>query len=279
MQFGVTMFATDFSLSPAELARMVEGVGLDSLWLPEHTHMPLNHGQYPGGGPLPKTYSHSVDPFVGLAAAAAVTSTLKLGTGVCLVTEHDPIALAKQVASLDHLSNGRFLFGIGAGWNEPEMRNHGTNPRLRWRVLRERVLAMKAIWTQDEAEYHGDLVNFDKLWSWPKPIQKPHPPIMMGGDGPKATEGVVDYCDEWMPHPERTGRTLTERVNDLQARAAATGRPPLPVTAFGLDGDPKQIESCQAAGARSCVLRLPSSSADEVLPVVKRYGELVKSFR
>ena len=219
------MFATDFSLNPAELARAVEGVGLDSLWLPEHTHMPLNHGQYPSGGPLPKTYSHSLDPFVGLARRRGGHQTLKLGTGVCLVTEHDPITLAKQVASLDHLSSGRFLFGIGAGWNREEMRNHGTNPRLRWRVLRERIQAMKAIWTQDEAEYHGELVDFDPLWSWPKPIQRPHPPIMMGGDGPKAIEGVLDYCDEWMPHPERTDRTLAERIADLQARAAAANRP------------------------------------------------------
>jgi alkanesulfonate monooxygenase SsuD/methylene tetrahydromethanopterin reductase-like flavin-dependent oxidoreductase (luciferase family) len=149
---------------------------------------------------------------------------------------------------------------------------------LRWRVLRERVLAMKAIWTQDEAELHGEQVNFDKLWSWPKPVQKPHPPIMMGGDGPKATEGVLEYCDEWLPHPERTDRTLAERIADLQARAAAVGRQPLPVTAFGADEDPRLLERYQAAGAQACILRLPSGPDEQVLPLVERFGELIKRF-
>ena len=184
MEFGAYMFCTDYSIRPDELAKLLEDRGFESMWVPEHTHIPASRQTpWPGGDDLPKMYWHTYDPFVALTAAAAATTTLKLGTGICLVIERDPIILAKEIASLDRLSNGRFLFGIGGGWNAEEMANHGTAYRTRWRRLREQVLAMKEIWTKDEAEFHGEFVNFDKIWSYPKPLQKPHPPIIMGGDG------------------------------------------------------------------------------------------------
>jgi probable F420-dependent oxidoreductase len=279
MQFGVMIFPTDYSIGAAEMARAAEDLGFESLWFPEHTHIPRDHTPWPGGAELPRHYSHSLDPFVGLAAAAAVTTRLRLGTGICLVIQRDPITLAKEIASLDHLSNGRFLFGIGAGWNREEIQNHGTNPKLRWRVLRERVLAMKEIWTRDEAEYHGEFVNFDPIWSWPKPIQKPHPPILMGGDGPRSVAEMLDYCDGWMPHPDRTDQPFGERVAEANRRAAAARRGPVPITAYGGDPEPRSIESCQAAGAERYVFRLPSSPADELLPLLRRCAEVAGSFR
>ncbi|MDR7532408.1 MAG: LLM class F420-dependent oxidoreductase [Armatimonadota bacterium] len=206
MKFGVIIFPTDYSISPVELGRAAEERGFESIWFPEHTHIPTSRrSPWPGGGELPREYSHSLDPFVALAAVAGVTSQIKLGTGICLVVERDPIILAKEVASLDHLSGGRFLFGIGGGWNLEEMENHGTNPNTRWRLLRERVLAMKRIWTEDAAEYHGRFVNFDPIWSWPKPIQKPHPPVIIGGNGPRTLQRVIEYGDGWMPIGGRIG--------------------------------------------------------------------------
>jgi probable F420-dependent oxidoreductase len=182
MLYGVVMFATHYAIRPDALARATEERGFESLWVPEHTHIPASRkSPWPGGPNLPKEYWHSYDPFVALATAATATTKLKLGTGICLVIERDAITTAKEVASLDHLSGGRFIFGIGGGWNAEEMENHGTPFKKRWRVLRERVLAMKAIWTQEEATYHGEHVSFERIWSYPKPAQKPHPPILMGG--------------------------------------------------------------------------------------------------
>jgi probable F420-dependent oxidoreductase len=185
MKFGVMMFATDYAVRADELARAAEERGFESLWLPEHTHIPASRrSPWPGGPQLPKEYWHTLDPFVALSAAAAVTRTIKLATGICLLIERDTITTAKEVASLDLLSGGRFIFGIGAGWNAEEMENHGTDFKTRWRRMREQIAAMKRIWCDDEAEYHGDFVNFDPIWSWPKPVQKPHPPILLGGRRP-----------------------------------------------------------------------------------------------
>ncbi len=190
MKCALSMFPTEYAIRIDDLARAAEERGFESLWITEHTHIPTSRRTpYPLGGELPKEYSHSIDPFVGLATAAAVTTKLKVGTAICLVVERDPIVLAKEVASLDLLSNGRFLFGVGAGWNAEEMENHGTNPKTRRTLMKERIEAMKAIWTQDEAQYHGRFVNFDPIWSYPKPVQKPHPPILMGGQGSKAMRG------------------------------------------------------------------------------------------
>src|SRR5881227_2821501 len=201
MLIGAAIFATDYAIRPDDLARELEQRGFESLWLPEHTHIPASRrSPYPAGGELPKEYSHTYDPFVALATVADATERIKLATGICLVIERDPITTAKEVASLDRLSEGRFLFGVGAGWNLEEMENHGTDPRRRFSLMRERIEAMKAIWTEDEASHHGELVDFDPIWSWPKPVQKPHPPVLVGGNGERVLERVVAFGDEWMPN-------------------------------------------------------------------------------
>ena len=204
MHTGVLMFATDYSIRIDELARETEARGFESLFVPEHTHIPTSRrSPFAGGAELPKEYWHTLDPFVGLMAAAAVTKNLKVGTGICLIPERDPIVTAKEVASLDLLSGGRFEFGIGGGWNIEEMENHGARYNTRFKLMRERILAMKALWTEEEAEYHGDMVNFDKVWSYPKPTQKPHPPIILGGETDYTLRRVVEFCDGWFPRPGR----------------------------------------------------------------------------
>ena len=278
MKFGAYMFPTDYSISVTELARALEDSGFESFFVPEHTHIPVSRRTpWPGGAELPEEYRHTLDPFVALAAAGAVTTNLRLGTGICLVMERDPITLAKEVATVDFLSDGRFLFGIGGGWNEEEMENHGTKPSLRWRILRERVLAMKEIWTKDEAEYHGRFVDFDPIWSWPKPKQKPHPPVMIGGNGPRTLERVVEYGDEWFPIPGR-GQDIVERIAELQDLAKAAGRGPIPVSLFGVRADPETIERYEKAGVHRVLLPLRPAEADVVLPTVKRYAELIRSY-
>jgi probable F420-dependent oxidoreductase len=260
------------------LARAAEDLGFESLFVPEHTHIPASRrSPWPGGAELPREYSHTLDPFVALSAAAAVTATLKLGTGICLVIERDPIVLAKEVASLDHLSGGRVLFGIGGGWNLEEMENHGTRPAVRWKVLRERILAMKEIWTKDEAEFHGQYVDFDPIWSWPKPVQRPHPPIIIGGNGPRTLERVLEYGDEWMPIGGRGGGHA-ERIQELQRRAAEAGRSPVPVSMFGVRPDPAVIGHYQEIGVTRCVFGLPSADAETVLPILRRHAEAAREF-
>jgi probable F420-dependent oxidoreductase len=220
-------------------------------------------------------YSHTLDPFVACGAAAAVTKNLNLGTGICLVMERDPITLAKEVASVDFLSGGRFLFGIGGGWNEEEMENHGTKPTLRWKILRERILAMKEIWTKDEAEFHGKFVNFDPIWSWPKPARKPHPPIMVGGAGPRTLDRVIEYGDEWMPIGGRTGAVLAQKINELQGMAKAAGRAPIPVSVFGVPPSKEAIEGYAEMGVTRCLFGLRPEPADKVLPALQRYSEVI----
>lgn len=279
MKFGITMFPTDYSIGPAELARAAEERGFESLFFPEHTHIPTSRRTpWPGGAELPREYSHTLDPFVALGAAATATEHLLIGTGVCLVIERDPITLAKEVASLDLISGGRFLFGIGAGWNLEEMENHGTNPPQRWKLMRERVLAMKAIWTQDEAEFHGRLVSFDPIWSWPKPVQKPHPPILLAGDGPHAFQRVVEYGDGWIPIPVVLQRPLSELIPELNRLATEAGRGPIPVTVYGTPSRPEVIEHYAELGVERCVFMLPSAPAEEVMPLLDRYAEVAKSF-
>ena len=277
MQLGVVMFPTDYAIRPDDLARATEERGFESLWVPEHTHIPVSRrSPWPGGGDLPKEYWHSHDPFVALAMAAAVTTKIKLGTGICLVIERDPITMAKEVASLDHLSRGRFLFGIGGGWNAEEMEDHGTAFKSRWRVLRERMLAMKELWTKDEAEFHGQHVNFDKSWAYPKPVQKPHPPILMGGDGPTTFDRVIEFCDGWMPVAGRMGGALPEKIATLQRRAKEAGRGAIPVTAFMPKADRAVLDSLEAAGCERAVLALPSETADTVLPRLDGYTKLMR---
>ena len=281
MEIGVFMFPTDYSMRPDDLARAVEQRGFESLWFPEHTHIPASRrSPWPGGGDLPQEYWHTYDPFVAIMAAAAATTTLRLGTGICLVIERDPITTAKEVASVDRLSNGRFFFGIGGGWNAEEMENHGTNFRRRWRVLRENILAMKAIWTQDEAEFHGEYVNFDKIWSYPKPVQQPHPPIFMGGDGPTTFDRVVEFCDGWMPIGGRpgSGPSLSEKITLLKRQAQEAGRDPdaLPVTVFGVRPDPELVARMEQDGVSRILFPLPSTQEDTLLPMLDNMATLVR---
>jgi probable F420-dependent oxidoreductase len=264
LELGVAMFPADWAITPAELAPLVEERGFESLWFPEHTHIPVTReSPWPGGGELPPEYSHTHDPFVALATAAAVTERLKLGTGICLVVERDPIVTAKEVASLDQLSGGRFLFGIGAGWNKEEMRNHGTDPDHRFGLMRERVEAMKAIWAEDEAGYHGRYVDFDPIWSWPKPAQKPHPPIVVGGSGPKVLDRVLRYGDEWMPNRVSDDDVLLERVAELQRRAGEAGRGPIPVTVYGASRKPERLERWAEGGVTRAVYWLRPTDGGE----------------
>ncbi len=265
MDLGLAHFLTDWSMGPAELGRQVEERGFESLFLPEHTHLPV-HGAsvHPSGPGVHDRLRRFLDPLIALTAVAAVTERLRLGTGVCLVPQHDPIALAKQIATLDLLSNGRFLFGVGAGWNREEMRNHGTDPRTRFSLLRERVEAMKAIWTEDEAEYHGKHVDFDPIWSWPKPVQRPHPPIVVGGNAPKVLERVVRFGDGWMPNRVGDVDDLRQRVDELQRLASEAGRERIPVTLYGGSKDPEVVKRYPDAGVDRCVFWLPSATGDEL---------------
>ncbi|HEX5479680.1 MAG TPA: LLM class F420-dependent oxidoreductase [Dehalococcoidia bacterium] len=277
MKYGIEMFPTDYAIPVTELGRAAEDLGFESLFFPEHTHIPTSRTTpWPGGAPLPEEYWHTLDPFVAMGAVAAVTSTLRVATGICLVIERDPITLAKEVASVDHVSNGRVLFGIGGGWNREEMEDHGTKPALRWKILRERVLAMKQIWTQEEAEFHGEFVDFDPLWSWPKPVQKPHPPILVGGDGARTLQRVVEYGDEWMPIAGRGSEDLGARIEELQRMARDAGRGPIPVSLFGARPQPEAIEKYEQAGVSRCILPMPSVPRDDAIARLKHYAELMR---
>ena len=281
MDIGVLNFVTDYSMRPAELAVALEERGFESLWVPEHTHIPASRrSPWPGGPDLPREYWHSMDPFVALGAAAAVTTNLRLGTGICLIVERDPIITAKEIATLDMISNGRFMFGIGGGWNSEEMENHGTNFRRRFRLLRERILAMKAIWTEEEAEFHGEFVSFDKIWSYPKPVQKPHPPIFMGGDGATTFDRVVEFCDGWMPIARGAGQegVLVEKIALLRKQAEEAGRDPgsIPVSlCIFAPPDPDVVPRMAEAGVDRLIFFLPSEERDTVLPILDRYATLI----
>ena len=280
MDLGVFSFNTEYTLPADELAKECEARGFESLWLPEHTNIPASReSQYPGGGELPAEYAHMSDPFIGLAAAAAVTTRLKLGTGISLVTEHDPIVQAKQVASLDRISHGRFIFGIGAGWNKEEMANHGTPPAKRWKVLTERVQAMKALWTQDEASYHGEFVNFDRVWSYPKPLTTPHPPILMGSLSSRlGRQRVVDLCDGWIP-VETAIDDMPAAIADLHDKARAAGRDPatIPISFFLVHAPGMgRLARYTELGAVRTVVRAPTAGRDEVLPFLDKYAEIAR---
>lgn len=275
MDLGVALMIGSAGLTPPELGRAVEERGFDSLFCAEHTHIPVGSTRKDGRPVRP--YADTFDPFVALSAAAAVTSRIKLGTGVCLVTERDPITLAKEVASLDRLSGGRFLFGVGAGWNEAEMANHGTEPRTRMALLADRIRAMREIWTAEEAEYHGEYVDFGPLWSWPKPVQRPHPPVLVGGNGPGSENRVLDFGDEWLPQcgPLADMAEFRRRVEALRRRAAEAGRGPIPVTVFGVPPDQALLAEFAAAGADRCLLALADLDASETLAVLDDWAGLI----
>jgi len=268
MHFAVSIFPTDYSITMPELGRAVEERGLESLWVSEHSHIPVSRKTpWPGGGKLPDVYRDTYDPFVALAAAAAVTSRIKLGTGICLVVQRDPIHTAKQVASLDKLSNGRFLFGVGAGWNLEEMSNHGTAPQSRFALMRERIEAMKAIWSQEEAEYHGSHVDFDPIYMWPKPAQTPHPPIHVGGGFPGGARRAIRYGDGWLPINRRDSDIASE-IPKFRAMARDAGRDPerLEVSVFGAAEEADSVARYRDAGAARVLFWLPSVARDELLP-------------
>jgi probable F420-dependent oxidoreductase len=275
MDIGLAHFLTDYGMQPAELGRKVEERGFESLMLPEHTHIPVSRDTpYPGGGELPREYSHTLDPFAALAAIAAVTERIKIGTGVCLIIQRDPIVTAKEVASVDRISGGRFLFGVGAGWNREEMENHGTDYRTRFTRMRESVEAMKAIWTEDEAEYHGKIVDFDPIWCWPKPAQRPHPPVLVGGLGEKVLDRVVAYGDEWIPNRVKSPEELGERIAELQRRAEAAGRGHIPVTVFGAKSEARLLERLRDAGVTRSLFYLPPAEPGEIERALDRLAEV-----
>ena len=276
MHVGVAMFATDYSIASTELAKALEDRDFESYWLPEHSHIPLSRkSPFPQGGDLPKKYYDIMDPFPVIAAAAAVTTTLKFGTGVCLVAQRDPIQTAKSVATVDHLSQGRFLFGVGIGWNADEMENHGTPFNKRITVCREHIEAMKQIWTQTKAEYHGQYVNFDPMMTWPKPVQKPYPPIWVGGGLPNGAKRALQYGDGWLPHAFRPEYRLIDKLDDWEAMKQAAGCD-IPVTPFGAEHDPDKWPDYQAAGMERIVISMASEDRDTVLPKLDAMAAGVK---
>lgn len=277
---GVFIFPTDYSIQPVELALAIEERGLDSLFVCEHTHIPANRvSPWPGGGELPKEYWHTFDPFVALAAAAAVTKRIKLGTGVCLVVERDPIQLAKEVASLDLISNGRVILGVGAGWNAEEMANHGVEFNTRWKVVREKVKAMREIWTQEEAEYHGDYVNFDRIWSYPKPVQAGGPPVWLGAQSNWAYPRVIDYCDGWMPIGFMPG--LEQGIATLRQECAKAGKDfaALDKAIFAAPTDEARSAELLKCGYTHLMYPLPSEKRDKVLPLLDKYADMANRLR
>ena len=275
MDFGLTIFPTADSIQPDELARLAEERGFESLWFPEHTHIPVSRRTpYPGGGELPEEYRQLYDPFVALTAAACATERLRIGTGICLIVERDPITTAKEVATIDRISGGRFLFGVGAGWNEEEMENHGTDPRRRFGLMRERIEAMRVIWRADEASFHGRHVDFDPIWSWPKPLQRPHPPVIVGGNSDGALDRAIAIADGWIPNPETRLSVLGERVAELQRRAGESGRDPLPVTFYAVKPEAEALRRYEEAGVDRAVFLLPPAGRDVVEPLVDRFAAL-----
>ena len=274
MKFGVAIFPTDYAISMSELAPAAEQLGFESLWVAEDSHIPVSRqSPYPAGGELPKHYFHTMDPFVALTVAAAASKTIRIATGICLLIQRDPIHTAKEVASVDLVSNGRFIFGVGAGWNREEMADHGTEFSTRWKLLREKVEAIKAIWTVDEAAYHGDMVNFGPMWSWPKPVQKPHPPVLLGGSGPKILERVVRYADGWMPN---RGNAI-ERMPELQELARAAGRAPIPVS-FYPKAEASEIERLAKAGVERCIWYVPPDGRDQALSKLEELGKMIRPY-
>jgi probable F420-dependent oxidoreductase len=281
--FGVLMFPTDYAIPPHVLASEAEARGFESVFFPEHTHIPTSRKTpWPGGAELPREYSHTHDPFVALTAAAAVTKTIKLATGICLITERDPIVMAKQVASLDMLSRGRVVLGIGAGWNVEEMANHGVDFKTRWKVTRERVLAMRQIWTDEAAEFHGEFVDFEPIWSYPKPTQPGGPPILMGASSRWSWNRIAEYCDGWMPIHQDTRRQQASggtdyadgvrRTQEAWHRAGRKGSPDFSI--FAVPPNRARIEELIGFGFNRLIFGLPAADADTVIPLLDKLADL-----
>jgi len=280
MKVGAAMFFTDYSMSAADLAQALEARGFESVWAPEHSHIPTSRrSPYQAGGDLPKQYYDVMDPFVSLAAAAAVTKSIRLGTGVCLVIQRDTIQTAKSVASLDQVSGGRFLFGIGGGWNAEEMEDHGTEFKSRFKKMREQIEAMKEIWTKDAAEYHGDLVDFGPMACWPKPVQKPHPPVIVGGAFPHSARRALRYGDGWIPNASRQHYAdVTDYLPQFKEMASQMGRDPaqVPVTIWGATEDYDRLRRYGDQGIVRVIVSLPPEKAEKTLPALDRWAALIR---
>jgi probable F420-dependent oxidoreductase len=283
MDFGALMFFTDYAIPATELAQALEARGFESVWAPEHSHIPTSRkSPWPGGSELPKVYYDAMDPFVALTAAAVATKDLKVATGVCLVQQRDPIQTAKLVASIDQISGGRFLFGVGGGWNAEEMADHGTEFKTRFKLMRERIEAMKEIWTKSKAEYHGEMVDFPEMMAWPKPVQKPHPPILVGGAFPHAARRAVRYGDGWAPIAGRGPDGDTDRLLPrFRQMLSEAGRDPqsVPVTLFGATEDADLLARYRDQGVARVVVMLPSAKSDQILPTLDRWAELIRRTR
>jgi probable F420-dependent oxidoreductase len=275
VDFGVSYFPTDEAVEPAELARMCEARGFESVFVTEHSHVPVKretpHPAFPDE--LPREYIRIHDPFVALGTMAAATERIRIGTAICLVAQRDPIVTAKEVASIDRLSGGRLLFGVGAGWLLEEMRNHGTEPGKRFGIMRERVEAMKAIWTGDEASYHGKHVDFDPIWQWPKPVQQPHPPVLVGGNGAKVLDRVLAYGDGWFPNRIGAEEHNIPRIEELGRRAAEAGRDPIPVTLQIPPRDPDSLRRYEQAGVTRSVFMLRAEDATTAASAERKLDE------
>ncbi len=276
-EFGALIFPTSYSIQPVPLAKAIEERGLDSIFFPEHTHIPASRRTpYPAGGDLPKEYSHTYDPFVALGACAGATERIKLGTGICLVVERDVLTLAKEVASLDRVSNGRFILGIGAGWNAEEMENHGVDYNTRWKVTREKILAMRELWTKDEAEFHGEFVDFDPVWSNPKPVQPGGPPVLMGATSKWSFDRIAEYCDGWLPIAGLDGEV--DKVKDAWKKHGRKDEDLL-LAMFGVPPDEAFIEAKLEAGFNHMVFGLPPEGEDIVLPLLDQYAAIAEKMR
>ena len=275
MDIGAYFFPTAYSVDVVELATELEQRGFESLLVPEHTHIPVSRKtEWPGGGDLPKEYYHTYDPFVALSFVAGATKTIKIGTGICLIPQRDPIATAKSVASLDHLSKGRFIFGIGGGWNVDEMENHGAQYPSRFKLLKENILAMKQFWTEEKGEFHGEFVDFDPAFSWPKPAQRPHPPIILGGETDYTLKRVVDFCDGWLPRPRADivdGMARLRRVAEEGGRDLSS----ISVTVFGAPPEKEKLQSYDELGIHRALLRIPTEDRDTCFKLLDTYMPLL----
>ena len=273
MKIGVTLFATDRSMSPVDLAQEAEARGFYSLYVPEHTHIPTSRRTPPptGDAVLPDEYKRTLDPTVALAGAAVATSRIRLGTGIALVAQHDALTFAKQLATLDRLSDGRLVLGIGYGWNHEEMENHGIDVKRRRALVREKMLAMQALWSQEVAEFRGQFVSFEPSWQWPKPVQQPRPRVLIGGAaGPRLFSHIAEYADGWLPIG---GAGVKEALAELRAAFEARGRDPeaIHVAPMGILPSEKKLDYYREVGVTEAVLRLPSAPRDEVMPVLDAF--------
>jgi probable F420-dependent oxidoreductase len=275
MKFGINILARETPPDLLDLGRRIESDGFDSLFLPEHTHIPVSGDVHAGGPETHERMKRLPDPYSCLTAVAAVTSTLLLGTGISLIAQHDPIAMAKRIATIDQISGGRFMLGIGSGWNRSEAADHGVRAVERWGRMREHVLAMKEIWSSDQAEFHGDFVNFDPLWSWPKPVQKPHPPIIVGGEGPSVLERVLEYGDAWGPHPTPD---IVKRIEELRNMCRDAGRHGPAITLFNVPADARVVEEYASAGVERCILYIYDDGPGTISERLTAFAAFIRSF-